>query len=79
MSHNTPSPVKKRKISPIEGAMSPPSEGGITWTDRQIKMLISMWKKPNIRDAIHQPKPVYALIAKRLNDVWGKVVPIIVR
>ena len=53
--------------------MSPPSEGGITWTDRQIKMMISMWKEPNIRDAIHQPKPVYALIAKRLNDVWGKI------
>ena len=58
-----PSRAKKRKMSSMAE----------NWTDRQVKMLISMWKEPNVLEAINKPKPVYVLLANRLNDVWGNI------
>ncbi len=58
-----PPQAKKRKLS----------SDTAKWTDHQIQMLITMWKEPDVLEAIQQPKPVYVLLANRLNDVWGNI------
>ncbi|XP_072035543.1 uncharacterized protein [Amphiura filiformis] len=64
MQLETPPRAKKRKLS---------SDSASKWTDHQIEMLIAMWKEPDVLEAIRQPKPVYVLLANRLNDVWGNI------